>query len=51
MYKLTDAKCRSAKPRDKNYKLADGSGLFLLVTKHGSKLWNWKYRFTELSGS
>ncbi|WP_318248341.1 Arm DNA-binding domain-containing protein [Novosphingobium percolationis] len=44
MSKLTDTQCRTAKPREKNYKLADGNGLYLLVNVRGSKLWKWKYR-------
>jgi len=35
----------NAKPQDKAYKLFDGGGLFLLVTKKGSKLWRLKYRY------
>lgn len=45
MTKLTDTKCRAAKPGAKDQKLSDGNGLYLLVTKHGSKLWKWKYRY------
>ncbi|WP_446027530.1 tyrosine-type recombinase/integrase [Lelliottia amnigena] len=41
---LTDAKIRSAKPTDRDWKLSDGGGLFLLIKKTGSKLWRWKYR-------
>lgn len=40
---LTEAKIRSAKPKAKPYKLADGGSLYLLVTPGGSKLWRWKY--------
>lgn len=28
---LSDSKCEAAKPRDKDYKLFDGQGLFLLI--------------------
>jgi len=41
---LTDVAVRSAKPRDKDYKLADGGGLYLLVTPGGGRLWRVKYR-------
>lgn len=41
---VSDAALRSAKPRDKNYKIAVGEGLYLEVTPKGSKLWRWKYR-------
>ncbi len=34
-----------AKTKDKDYKLFDGGGLFLLVTPTGGKLWQLKYRF------
>lgn len=37
--KLSEAKIKAAKPRDREYKLADGHGLTLLVMPHGSKLW------------
>lgn len=45
MMSLTDIKCKSAKPADKPYKLADSGGLFLLVNPNGSKLWRQKYRY------
>ena len=41
---LTDTAIRAAKPKDRDYKLADGQGLYLLVTKAGGKLWRLKYR-------
>jgi hypothetical protein len=41
---ITDTAVRAAKPRDKEYKLADGGGLYLLVTPSGGKLWRLKYR-------
>lgn len=42
---LTDAAIRTAKPRNKPYKLADEKGMFLYVTPTGGKLWRLKYRF------
>ena len=42
---LTDAACRTAKPRDRAYKLTDGGGLHLLVQPNGSRLWRLAYRF------
>jgi hypothetical protein len=42
--KLTEVKVKQAKPRDRDYKLADHGGLHLLVTTKGGKLWRWKYR-------
>ncbi len=41
---LTDSAIRTAKPQAKPYKLADGGGLFLLVTAKGGKWWRLKYR-------
>ena len=41
---LTDTAVRAAKPRDKEYKLADGGGLYLLVTPSGGRLWRVKFR-------
>lgn len=43
--KLSDRACKTAKPKEKQYKLTDGAGLFLLVKPNGSKLWQLKYRF------
>jgi len=40
---LSDAKARNAKPRPKPYKIADGEGLFLLITPGGGKYWRLKY--------
>jgi integrase len=42
---IKELQARSAVPRAKSYKLADGGGLFLLVQPSGSKLWRMKYRF------
>ena len=41
---LTDLKCRTAKPKQKSYRLADMEGLYLEVMPSGSKLWRMKYR-------
>jgi integrase len=43
--KLTDTRIRNTKAVEKNTRLADGGGLFLLLTTAGGKLWRWKYRF------
>lgn len=37
----------NAKPRDRDYKLSDGRGLYLLVRPNGSKLWRFNYRYLE----
>lgn len=42
---LTDVAIRNAKPTDKQQKLFDGGGLFLLVKPAGGKRWVLKYRF------
>ncbi len=42
---LSDAKVRNAKVGPKNYKIADGEGLFLLVHTNGGKYWRMKYVF------
>jgi integrase len=41
---LSDTRARTAKPKDKPYKIADEKGLFLYVTAR-SKLWRMAYRF------
>ncbi len=45
---LTDPKCEAAKPREKDYKLFDGQGLFLLVKSSGVK--TWRFKFTRPDG-
>lgn len=42
---LTDTAIRAAKPREKNYKIADEKGLYLLVTPQGAKRWCLKYHY------
>lgn len=42
---LSDLKVSKAKIMDKQYRLTDGDGLYLLVTQAGSKLWRFDYRF------
>lgn len=41
---LTEIAIRTAKAGDKDRKLADGRGLYLLITPVGSKLWRLKFR-------
>ncbi len=41
---LTDSAIKTAKPKEKPYKLSDAQGLYLLVNPNGSKLWRLKYR-------
>ena len=40
---LTIAKLKALKPRDKNYRVHDGGGLYLEVSKTGGKWWRLKY--------
>jgi integrase len=41
---LTDTAIRNAKPRDRECKLSDSGGLYLLITPAGGKLWRLKFR-------
>jgi integrase len=41
---LTHTAVRSAKPRNKTFKLFDGGGLYMEVNPAGGKWWRWKYR-------
>jgi hypothetical protein len=36
---LTDATVKTAKAKEKDYKLSDAGGLYLYVSKTGGKLW------------
>lgn len=40
---LTDTQIKQAKPKDKEYNLADGKGLMLRIKPTGSKLWLFNY--------
>jgi integrase len=42
---LTDIQPRTAKSKEKSYKLSDGGGLYLLVNPDGAKYWRMGYRF------
>lgn len=42
---LTNVQVAKAKPLERDYSLADGRGLRLLVRANGSKLWQFRYRF------
>ncbi|HGN0436026.1 TPA: tyrosine-type recombinase/integrase [Pseudomonas aeruginosa] len=42
---LTDSAARTAKPREKLYRLSDTLGLSLEITPTSSKLWRFRYRF------
>lgn len=42
---LSELKVKNAKALDKDYKLSDERGMYLLVAKSGGKLWRFNYRF------
>jgi integrase len=42
---LNDLICKNAKPKEKEYKLSDSEGLYLLVKPNGTRSWCMKYRF------
>ena len=44
---LSDTQIKGAKSQSSDYKLADGGGMFLLVTPSGGKLWRMDYRFNN----
>ena len=44
---LTDVGLRKTKQLDKDQKLSDGKGLYLLVTSAGGKYWRFDYSFNE----
>jgi len=39
---LTATDVKNAKPKEKDYKLTDERGMYLLVTRAGGKLWRLK---------
>ncbi|WP_299066997.1 integrase arm-type DNA-binding domain-containing protein [Accumulibacter sp.] len=46
--KLTALQVAKAAPAEKSYKLADGSGMYLLVDPKGGKYWRLDYRFSGM---
>lgn len=44
---LTDTQCRTAKPKEKPYKLPDGKGLYLEVKPNGVKAWRYRFELRE----
>lgn len=40
---LTATAVKNAKPKDRDYKLTDGGGLYLLVTRAGGKYWRYNF--------
>ncbi|MBV1883725.1 MAG: tyrosine-type recombinase/integrase [Pseudomonadales bacterium] len=45
--KLTAVAVKTAKPKEKPYKLSDGGGMYILVNPNGSRYWRLKYRFNS----
>lgn len=45
VFKLTDTEIRKAEVKDKNYKLSDGGGLYVLIKPTGGKYFRFDYRF------
>ncbi|MDH5231335.1 MAG: tyrosine-type recombinase/integrase [Gammaproteobacteria bacterium] len=43
---LTEVLIKKAKPKDRQYKMADGRGMYLLITPAGKKYWRMKYRYS-----
>ncbi len=43
--KLSATAVKTAKPKDKTIRMADGGGLYLEIRPTGSKYWRMKYRF------
>ena len=41
---LTDKQVKATQPAEKDYKLSDEKGMFLLVKKNGARYWRYKYR-------
>lgn len=44
---LTDTQCRTAKPKEKPYKLPDGNGLYLEVKPNGVKAWRYRFELRD----
>lgn len=42
---LTDIQVKTARSKEKDYKLADGNGLYLQVSTNGGKWWRFRYFF------
>ncbi|PTR06824.1 uncharacterized protein DUF4102 [Nitrosospira sp. Nsp5] len=40
-------RCRTAKPKDKSYKLPDGKGLYLEIKPNGAKAWRYRFELRE----
>lgn len=45
---LTEPQSRRAKPDERQCKLHDALGLYLLITRSGAKSWRFKYRIGRI---
>lgn len=43
---LTNVQIKQVQPKEKDFKIYDEKGLFLLVKRNGAKYWRFKYRFS-----
>lgn len=48
---LSDELLKNACPKERDYKIFDGKGLYILIKSTGSKLWRFKYRFNNVEKS
>lgn len=46
---LTDTLCRTAKPKEKLYRLNDTDGLYLEVKPNGKKAWRYRFKINGKS--
>lgn len=46
---LTDTQCRTAKPKEKLYRLNDFNGLYLEVKPNGKKAWRYRFKLNGKS--
>ena len=44
---LSNVEVKGLKPKEKQYKLSDGQGLYILVKPSGAKYWRMKYRYEK----
>ena len=44
---LQTTQCRTAKSKDKPYKLSDGKGLYLEIKPNGVKAWRYRFELRE----
>jgi integrase len=42
---LSDTKIRKSKPKEKDYKLSDGQGLYIVIKSNGTKMWRFDFTF------